>query len=69
MNNIKNFYDKNGYFLPIDTLDIIKVNNASEKLIKISQNPPKNIKHPWNLQAHLLADWIYDLCVAPKSAS
>ena len=27
---------------------------------------PINIKHPWNLQAHLLADWIYDLCVAPK---
>ena len=66
MNNIKNFYDKNGYFLPIDTLDIIKVNNASEKLIKISQNPPKNIKHPWNLQAHLLADWIYDLCISPN---
>ena len=33
---------------------------------KISKNPYIEIKHPWNLQAHLLSNWIYQLCVYPK---
>ena len=50
---IKKFYDKNGYYLPIEIIENAKIDKASEKLIKLYQNPPKNIKHPWNLQAHL----------------
>ncbi len=65
MNKIKEFYDENGYFLPIDAVENITVDKAAEKLIKLSENPPKSIKHPWNLQAHLLADWIYNLCISP----
>ena len=66
MNSLKDIYESNGYYFPININEEIKINLAKEKLIQLSNNPPKNIKHPWNLQAHLLADWIYDLCVAPK---
>lgn len=62
---IKKFYDDNGYYLPIDAVNEIKIDRASEKIFKLYQNPPKNINHPWNLQAHLLANWIYELCIAP----
>ena len=65
MNEIKKFYDSNGYFFPINAVDNFKVDKAADKLINLSKNPPKNIKHPWNLQAHLLASWIYDLCICP----
>ena len=57
--------DDNGYYLPIDAIENTKIDKAYEKLIKLYQNPPKNIKHPWNLQAHLLANWIYELCISP----
>ena len=46
MNEIKRFYDANGYFFPINAVDNIKVDKAAEKLINLSENPPKNIKHP-----------------------
>ena len=65
MNNLKKFYDINGYYLPIETLCLNEVNVAAKRLENIYFNPPKNIKHPWNLQAHLLANWIYDLCISP----
>ena len=65
MNEIKRFYDSNGYFFPINAVDNVKTDKAADKLINLSKNPPKNIKHPWNLQAHLLASWIYDLCISP----
>ena len=65
MIEIKKFYDDNGYYLPIDAIENTKIDKAYEKLIKLYQNPPKNIKHPWNLQAHLLANWIYELCISP----
>ena len=65
MMEIKKFYDKNGYYLPIEIVENAKIDKASEKLIKLYQNPPKNIKHPWNLQAHLLSDLIYELCISP----
>jgi len=65
MKEIKNFYDSNGYFFPINAVDNVKVDKAADKLINLSENPPINIKHPWNLQAHLLASWIYDLCISP----
>ena len=65
MMEIKKFYDKNGYYLPIEIFENTKIDKASEKLIKLYQNQPKNIKHPWNLQANLLANWIYELCISP----
>ena len=65
MNKIKQFYDKNGYYFPFDVIDKKKIDIPATRLIEIYNNPPKNIKHPWNLQAHLLANWIYDLCVSP----
>ena len=65
MIEIKKFYDDNGYYLPIDAIENTKIDKAYEKLIKLYQKPPKNIKHPWNLQAHLLANWIYELCISP----
>ena len=66
MSELKKFYNENGYYLPIDVLDNDKINLSANKLQAIYKSPPSNIKHPWNLQAHLLADWIYDLCVSPK---
>ena len=65
MKEIKQFYDTNGYYFPIDAVENIKVDRAADKIINICDNPPKNIKHPWNLQAHLLSNWIYDLCISP----
>ena len=64
MHNIKKFYKSYGYFFPIDAVEINKVDNAAKKLNNIFQNPNKKIKHPWNLQSHLLANWIYDLCIS-----
>ncbi len=66
MSKLKNFYDKNGYYLPINLLENNKIDLSAKKLQAIYNNPPSDIKHPWNLQAHLLADWIYDLCISPK---
>ena len=66
MDNFKNFYETNGYYLPIEVLPLNLVKQASSKIEKIYTNPYSHIKHPWNLQAHLLANWIYDICVYPK---
>ena len=62
MNKIKNFYDAYGYFLPINVISSKMALEASNKIEKISKNPISKIKHPWNLQAHLLANWIYSIC-------
>ena len=66
LNEIKKFYESNGYYLPIDVMPSDIADEVSFKLEKISKNPNPNILHPWNLQAHLLANWIYDICVNPK---
>ena len=66
MNNIKNFYDSHGYFMPINVIPINVVQDAAFKIIEITKKPYTQIKHPWNLQSHLLAKWIYDICVYPK---
>ena len=66
MNKIKKFYEANGYFLPIDAISAELAVEAGIKLEKISKNPNSKIKHPWNLQSHLLANWIYNICVHPK---
>jgi len=66
MDLIKNFYDLNGYFLPIDVISSAMAEETAFKIEKISKKPNTKIKHPWNLQAHLLANWIYDICVLPK---
>ena len=65
-NKIKKFYETNGYFLPIDVISLNAAKEASFKLEKISRNPNSNIIHPWNLQAHLLANWIYNICANSK---
>ena len=41
MMEIKKFYDKNGYYLPIEIVENAKIYKASEKLIKLYQNPQK----------------------------
>ena len=66
MNEIKKFYTSNGYYLPIDVMPSNIALEASVKLERISKNPNSNILHPWNLQAHLLSNWIYNICVNPK---
>ena len=43
MMEIKKYYDDNGYYLPIDAVNEIKIDRASEKIFKLYQNPPKNI--------------------------
>ena len=65
MNKLKNFYNKNGYYFPIDALGSNLAEVSANRLENIFLNPPTNIHHPWNLQAHLLANWIYDLCISP----
>ena len=67
MNKLKNFYNANGYFFPIDALGSNLAEVSANRLENIFLNPPTNIHHPWNLQAHLLANWIYDLCISPFS--
>lgn len=66
MNQIKNFYKANGYFFPINVMSSNQAREAGDRLVKIYQNPNPEIKHPWNLQSHLLADWIYNICTLPK---
>ena len=66
MNKIKKFYDSEGYYFPLEGIPSQIAKEASDKLDFILKNPYLNIKHPWNLQAHLLANWIYDICVYPK---
>lgn len=66
MNQIKKFYDTNGYYMPVDVLPQKMANEAALKIEKISNNPNHKIKHPWNLQSHLLANWIFNICVYPK---
>ncbi len=65
MNDIKNYYETNGYYFPIKAINVEQADVIAGRLNKIYQNPPQNIKHPWNLQAHLLANWIYNLCISP----
>lgn len=60
MKEVKKFYDTHGYYFPIDAVENIKADEAAHKLINLSENLPKNIKHLWNLQAHLLSNWIMD---------
>ena len=66
MNKIKKFYETNGYFLPIEVMSTEMAAEASVKLENISKNPNSKILHPWNLQAHLLASWIYNICANPR---
>ena len=66
MNKIKEFYKSNGYFLPIDSISSKIAKVAADKIIDISKNPNSKIIHPWNLQSHLLANWIYNICANPK---
>ena len=64
--NIKKFYNSNGYFFPLDGIPKEMAKNAASKIKKISINPYIKIKHPWNLQSHLLANWIYNICIYTK---
>ena len=66
MNALKKFYDLNGFFMPVNAIPKQMAKDAAIKLEKISNNPNPKIKHPWNLQAHLLSKWIYDICTYPK---
>ena len=66
MNEIKKFYETNGYFLPIDVIQSNIAVETSIKLEKISKNPDPKILHPWNLQSHLLSSWIYSICSNKK---
>ena len=65
MNNLKKLYNKNGYYFPINALSANYADNSAERIESIYFYPPKSVKHPWNLQAHLLANWIFDLCISP----
>lgn len=66
MINIKKFYDSNGYFFPLEGIPKKMAKDAALKIKTISINPNIKVKHPWNLQAHLLANWIYDICIYTK---
>jgi ectoine hydroxylase-related dioxygenase (phytanoyl-CoA dioxygenase family) len=66
MDEIKKLYDSNGYFFPLDVIPEDMAKNAALRIKKISIHPPSKIIHPWNLQAHLLANWIYNICVYSK---
>ena len=58
MKEIKNFYDSNGYFFPINAVDNFKVDKAADKLINLSKNPPKNIplNIPFNQPTQAMPD-------------
>ena len=66
MNKLKKLYDTNGYLLPLDAIPLQMAKKASLKIKNIIKNPYSKIKHPWNLQSHLLATWIYDICIYSK---
>ena len=67
MNCIKKFYNSNGYFMPVDVISSNLAKDISLKIENIYKNTYLNILHPWDLQAHLLANWIYDICILPKA--
>ena len=62
---VTKFYATNGYYFPDGCLPGAMVRDAMQKVTALEVNPPKEMAHPWNLKAHLLADWIYDLCTHP----
>ena len=66
MLEIKKKYDSKGYFFPINAIPKKMARTAASRIERISTNPPVEIKHPWNLQAHLLAKWIYDITIYPQ---
>ena len=61
MSDFKKFYQDNGYSMPFDVISKDIAKDAANRLKKIHINPFKQIKHPWNLQSHLLANWIYSI--------
>jgi len=63
---ISQFYTKHGYYTPLNALPADITKKAAKRIIEIETNPPSKIKHPWNLKAHLLADWIYNLAAHPS---
>ena len=52
--------------MPISVLPKKLAIKEANKIIEISKNPPKQMIHPWYLQSHLLADWIYSIAVNKK---
>ena len=65
-NHISDFYSNNGYYSPLDAIPSNIAKNAAQKIIEIDTNSSLSLKHPWNLKAHLLADWIYGLATHPS---
>lgn len=58
-------YHSAGYVFPIDAIPPSMARDAARRIETLSANPPAHLKHPWNLKAHLLLDWIYALTVHP----
>ena len=61
--DIYKFYKKNGYYFPQNALSQTHALKAAKKIEYLYNNTPININHPWNLQSHLLAKWIYEITV------
>jgi ectoine hydroxylase-related dioxygenase (phytanoyl-CoA dioxygenase family) len=58
-------YSEQGFHFPIDAIPPEMARDAARRVEALLAEPPKGLKHPWNLKAHLLFDWVYGLCVHP----
>tara|TARA_B110000444_G_C18651193_1_gene506133 strand:+ start:32 stop:829 length:798 start_codon:yes stop_codon:yes gene_type:complete len=61
--DINKFYKENGYFFPLNVLSKNVALGSAKKIENLYINTPVNLKHPWNLQSHLLAKWIYQITI------
>lgn len=58
-------YTEQGYCFPFDAIPPAMAHDAARRIEQLIADPPKGLKHPWNLKAHLLFDWIFALTVHP----
>ncbi len=62
---IANEYFANGFYFPLNAVPPKTAHDAADRIERLVAAPPTNLKHPWNIKAHLLFDWIYALTVYP----
>ena len=58
-------YSQQGFYFPVEAVPTDMANNAARRVEQLMAAPPQGLKHPWNLKAHLLFDWVYALTVLP----
>jgi len=56
-------YQDDGFVFPLDAFDAATVADVRARLDAVLNAPPTGLAHPWTMKAHLLFDWMYQLCI------